>query len=147
MSPITLQPNEKELGKWTLNYLPPGGGRYTGPLVVTNLRLIFDAKFETSVAGALRELIIIEGSQGIVSIPKSRIKGVEVSKSFAKKLVFYYRQSQAGAEPQEEERYYIQDRTLLRDSKGNQTVDDKKDLSPILKQAAAYQQLFLNMFY
>jgi len=87
MSHFQLLPNETELGKWTLNYLPPGGGRYTGPLVVTNQRLIFDAKFDTSVAGALRELLIIEGSQGIVSIPKSRVKGVEVSKSFAKKQV------------------------------------------------------------
>jgi hypothetical protein len=87
MAHYELQPNENELGKWTLNYLPPGGGRYTGPLVVTNKRLIFDAQFDTSVGGALRELIIISGTHGVVSIPKNRIKGVEVSKSFLKKQV------------------------------------------------------------
>jgi hypothetical protein len=87
MANYQLQPKETEFGKWTLNYLPPGGGRYTGPLVVTSQRLIFDAHFDTSVGGALRELIIVSGTHGVVSIPKSRIKGVEVAKSLMKKQV------------------------------------------------------------
>lgn len=87
MGKFELLPNETEFGSWTLNYLPQGGGRYTGPLTVTNQRLLFWATFDTSVVGALRELIIYKDSYGFVSIPKNRIKSVAVKSSLFKKQV------------------------------------------------------------
>ena len=87
MSDFQLESGEQELGDWTINYLPPDGGRYTGKLVVTNQRLLFDAKFDTSVTGALKELIIISGSHGYLSIPKASIQNVEVKSGFFKKKV------------------------------------------------------------
>jgi hypothetical protein len=61
-------------------------------------------------------------------------------------LVFYYQQSRAGKEPQEEARYYIQNNELLKLLRGNQGAAEKPDISPILKTAASYQQLFLATF-
>jgi hypothetical protein len=87
MGQYELQPGEVELGTWTLNFLPHGGGRFTGPLTVTNQRILFDAKFNTSFSGVLRELIVFKGSWGFVSIPKDRIKNVETQSGILKKKV------------------------------------------------------------
>jgi hypothetical protein len=84
---FTLEQGEREMGSWTLNYLPPAGGRYTGKLVVTDRRLLFDARFDTSVTGALKELIIFEGSHGYIAIAKSAIKAVEVRSGMMSKRV------------------------------------------------------------
>ncbi|MBN2113893.1 MAG: hypothetical protein JW785_07190 [Acidimicrobiia bacterium] len=83
----TLAEGERELGSWTLNYLPPGGGRYTGKLVVTDRRLLFDARFDTSVGGVLRQLIIYEGDQGYLEIPKTSIRATEVRSGLLSKRV------------------------------------------------------------
>lgn len=45
---MKLDPGEKELGKWTVNYRPSDGGRYVGELVVTDQRAAFTAKYDTS---------------------------------------------------------------------------------------------------
>ncbi|MCJ7587814.1 MAG: hypothetical protein MUQ00_07945 [Candidatus Aminicenantes bacterium] len=87
MAKYDLQPNEVELGTWTLNFLPHGGGRFTGPLTVTNQRILFDAKFDTSISGALKELIVYKGSWGFIAIPKDKIKTVDVQSSLLKKKV------------------------------------------------------------
>lgn len=87
MSDIKMQNSEEALGNWTLNYNPPDGGRYTGKLVVTNQRVLFDATFDTSLSGTLGELFVTEGSHGYLSIPKDAIKGVAVKSSFFKKKV------------------------------------------------------------
>lgn len=87
MSQFEMQNGEQEIGGWTLNYVPPDGGRYTGKLVVTNQRLLFDAKFDTSMSGALKELIVVSGSHGYLSIPKSAIQDVAVKSGFFKKKV------------------------------------------------------------
>ncbi len=87
MSDFQLESAEQELGSWTLNYLPPNGGRYTGKLMVTNQRLLFDAKFDTSATGALGELLIHTGSHGYLSIPKASIQNADVKSSFFKKKV------------------------------------------------------------
>ena len=87
MSEFQLEDGEQKLGNWTLNYVPPEGGRYTGKLVVTDRRLLFDASFDTSVSGALKELIITNGSHGYLSIPKSSIQSVDVKSGFFKKKV------------------------------------------------------------
>ena len=39
MAQFEMLPDEKEIGHWTLNYIPASGGRFTGPLTVTNQRL------------------------------------------------------------------------------------------------------------
>ena len=82
-----LAPGEQELGSWTLNYVPPEGGRYTGKLTVTDRRLLFDARFDTSLSGTLRELVIVAGSHGYVAIEKSAIRNVEVKSGMLKKKV------------------------------------------------------------
>jgi hypothetical protein len=87
MGKFEFLPEETELGHWTLNYIPAGGGRFTGPLTVTNKRLLFDAQFNTSAPGALRELVVFQGTWGYVAIPKERIQKVDVSSSMLKKKV------------------------------------------------------------
>lgn len=75
------------LGDWTLNYLPPGGGRYTGKLTVTDRRLVFDARFDTSPAGTLKSLIVLEGGSGYLVIPKASIRATEVRSGMLSKRV------------------------------------------------------------
>jgi hypothetical protein len=87
MAQFEMLPDEKEIGHWTLNYIPASGGRFTGPLTVTNQRLLFDAQFNTSAPGALRELMVFKGTWGYIAIPKSRIAKVDVSSSLLKKKV------------------------------------------------------------
>jgi len=84
---VELLPDEKELGTWTLNYLPQGGGRYTGPLTVTDKRLLFKAAFDASAPGALRELLIYKDTRGYLVIPKSRIRRVARAGRLLKKQV------------------------------------------------------------
>jgi hypothetical protein len=79
MADFQLEAGEQEQGSWTVNYRPPWGGRYTGKLLVTDRRLLYDAKFDTSVSGVLVDLIDTSlGSQGYLAIPKSRITDVSV---------------------------------------------------------------------
>jgi len=87
MGKFEMLPGEVELGTWTLNFLPQGGGRFTGPLTVTNQRLLFDAKFDTSMSGAWRELIVYKGSWGFVAIPKNKIKSVDIQSRLLNKKV------------------------------------------------------------
>ena len=83
---ITLNPDESELGTWTLFYLPPNGGKYNGKLVVTNQRLLYDAKFDASFKGMVSEAVFIKwGSEGFLEIPKSAIASVEVEKKLMSK--------------------------------------------------------------
>lgn len=77
MKAIALLPGERRLGAWTLNYLPPAGGRFTGPLVVTDRRLLFQARFDASPGGVLKELAPFRDTRGLVSIPKERVRRVE----------------------------------------------------------------------
>ena len=88
MSVFELEENEKEIGSWTTNYLPPDGGRYTGKMVVTDKRVLFDAKFDTSLTGTFGELFIVSGSHGYISIPKEKIQSVEGKSSLFSKKVF-----------------------------------------------------------
>jgi hypothetical protein len=87
MAQFEMLPDEKEIGHWTLNYIPASGGRFTGPLTVTNQRLLFDAQFNTSVTGTLRELMVFKGTWGYIAIPKSRVHKVDVVSSMLKKKV------------------------------------------------------------
>lgn len=75
MARFEYEAGEKELGSWTLNYKPPGGGRFTGKLFVTDRRLLYDAKFDSSVTGVLNDLVSVHlGSEGYLVIAKDNIK-------------------------------------------------------------------------
>ena len=85
---FTFMEDESIFGEWTLNYIPPGGGRYTGILAVTDKRVLFDAKFDTSFTGIIEETMFIKhGSEGYISIPKDRISKVEIVKKGIQKNV------------------------------------------------------------
>ncbi|MGA2669753.1 MAG: hypothetical protein ABSF32_12700, partial [Ignavibacteria bacterium] len=78
MAKFTLDPGETEIGNWTILYVPPKGGKYNGKLVVTNKRLLYDAKFDVSFSGMIEEALFVKfGSEGFVVIPKDRIKNTE----------------------------------------------------------------------
>ncbi len=87
MSSIDMLQDEVSSGTWTLNYIPPNGGRYLGKLTVTNQRILFDATFDVSAQGVLGELFITSGSHGFLSIPKDQIQNVAVKSGFFKKKV------------------------------------------------------------
>ncbi len=88
MAKFELDPNEKSLGKWTLNYILPQGGHYLGKLEVTDKRLIFEAKYDTSLQGVLKETMYhVSGTEGYVIIPKSMIQKMTPKSSFFKKKV------------------------------------------------------------
>jgi hypothetical protein len=85
---FTYLENEEIIGTWTINYLPPGGGRYTGYLAVTDLRILYDAKFDTSFTGVIGEAYFVKhGSEGYISIPKDKIDTVAVKKKALSKSV------------------------------------------------------------
>jgi hypothetical protein len=87
-TPFELQPGEEVIDTWTLLYIPPGGGKYNGKCIITNQRILYDAKFDYSVKGVLDELIFFKtGSEGYLSIPKSRIENIETKNSFLDKRV------------------------------------------------------------
>ena len=83
---VTLQPGEVEIDSWTLLYVPPNGGKYNGKLMVTNRRLLYDAKFDVSMQGMLAEALTVKwGSEGYLEIDKSNIQSVEVQKKLLSK--------------------------------------------------------------
>lgn len=83
-----LLPGEETIDTWTLIYNPPTGGQYNGKLLVTNKRLLYDAKFDVSAKGFLEEAFLIKtGSEGYLVIPKDKIKSIEPQKSFFAKKV------------------------------------------------------------
>ena len=74
MAAFAYEPGESELGSWTVNYRPPDGGRYTGRLAVTDRRLLYDARFDTTALGTLEGLIRVDlHSEGYLEIPRDRI--------------------------------------------------------------------------
>ena len=80
--------DESIIGEWTMNYLPADGGRYTGTLAVTDKRILFDARFDTSFRGLMDESMFVKhGSEGYISIPKDRIDNVETAKQGLQKNV------------------------------------------------------------
>jgi hypothetical protein len=83
---VILQPDEVNLGTWSIFYLPPGGGKYNGKLTVTNRRLLYDAMFDASFKGMVVEALTIKwGSEGYLEIDKKDIQSVEVQKKLLSK--------------------------------------------------------------
>ena len=89
MAKFNLEDGEKELHNQTLFYEPQGGGKFNGKLVVTDRRLLYDAKYDASVTGIISESLFTKwGSEGFLTIPRSEITNVETQKSFmAKKVI------------------------------------------------------------
>lgn len=87
MKAIELLPGERRLGAWTLNYLSPWGGRYAGPLVVTDRRLLFQPRFDASPGGVLKGLAPFRDTRGLVAIPRERVRGVEKGGRFPRRQV------------------------------------------------------------
>jgi hypothetical protein len=88
MKPV-LQNGETVIDTWTILYIPPGGGKFNGKLMVTNKRLLYDAKYDVSAKGLLSEAMFAKwGSEGFLEIDKQDIKDVTTEKSFlAKKII------------------------------------------------------------
>ena len=82
-----LEPDEKVIDTWTINYQPQRGGFYNGKLYVTNKRLLFDARFDLSVKGFAEAYLLKVGSYMYINIPKSDIKNLEEKSGFFKKQV------------------------------------------------------------
>lgn len=83
-----LEEGEELLGNWTILYKPHGGGSYNGKLFVTNKKLVYDAQFDMSMKGLIREsFTMVIGSYMYVAIPKDQIKNIEEKSSFFKKQV------------------------------------------------------------
>jgi hypothetical protein len=89
MAKFNLEQGEKELHNQTLFYEPQGGGKFNGKMVVTDRKLLYDAKYDMSLKGMISESLFMKwGSEGFLTIPKSEIVNVEVQKSFlAKKVI------------------------------------------------------------
>ena len=54
-----LEPGEAKVGKWTIHYLPPTGGKFAGKLLVTDRRILFEPlnpKQDLSLASAIDAL-------------------------------------------------------------------------------------------
>jgi hypothetical protein len=83
-----LEPDEKLIDTWTILYKPHGGGMYNGKLHVTDKKLVYDAQFDMSVAGLIRESLTLKiGSYLYLAIPKNQIKNIEEKSSFFKKQI------------------------------------------------------------
>jgi hypothetical protein len=81
-----LQPGEVYLDTWSLFYLPPGGGKYNGKLIVTNHRLLYDAMFDATFKGMVAGALTVRwGSEGYLEIDKKHIQSVEVQKKLLSK--------------------------------------------------------------
>ena len=82
---VSLCPGETEIDSWTLFYRPPNGDRISGKLVITNRRILFDAKFNASVAAALtNDYVKVDG---LLEIDKAHVTGVNVETKLLSKKV------------------------------------------------------------
>ncbi len=86
----------RELGEWTVNYLPEEGGRYTGTLTVTDEKVVFSSLYESSNKTIVKAIFLDVGSfaaagghtvyrysddrQARVDLPVEEIAGVGAGK-------------------------------------------------------------------
>jgi hypothetical protein len=88
MSKFSLDDGETEKGKWTTNFLPYSGNKYTGQLIITDKRVIFHAQFNTSFTGIVTEALFYKfGDEGYFIIPRDQIKSIDTKVSFLNKKV------------------------------------------------------------
>ncbi len=83
-----LEESEVELGTWTTNLIIPDVGRYVGDLTITDQRVIFLSKFDTSL-GAIIDKIAFEtvDEEQYMIIPRSIIQKVTPKKGMLNKRV------------------------------------------------------------
>ncbi len=83
-----LDPGEKELGTWTTNLIIPDLGRYLGDLTVTDKRIIYLSKFDTSVDAIVDKALFraIDQQQFLV-IPRDKIQSITPRKSMLNKRI------------------------------------------------------------
>ncbi len=67
-----LETGENELGRWSLKYFPPTGGKYFGLIIITNFRLIF-VKKNLEKAGKGVGLNLLKSEISSVSIKNNLI--------------------------------------------------------------------------
>jgi hypothetical protein len=80
---IDLQSNEQRLTAGLVSYQSPGGKKFSGRLIITNKRLLYDVPFDLNAKGRLPEVMFIKwGSVGYMEIDRTDIKQTEVIKSF-----------------------------------------------------------------
>ena len=93
----------EELGTWTINYLPPEGGRYTGKLTVTGDKLHFASLYESSNSTIVKAIFLdvstfaaaggnnvyrySNDKEATVELPAGEITGVEAAKKGLMKRV------------------------------------------------------------
>jgi len=84
---IDLEPGETIQHEQVLFYLPESGGKLNGKLTVTNSRVLYEAKYDASLAGTLKSTLFVTwGSEGgLLDIRKSDIANVAVEKKFLSK--------------------------------------------------------------
>ena len=83
-----LEQGEELIDTWTIIYKPHGGSSYNGKLYVTDKKLVYDAQFDMSVKGLIREsFTLVIGSYMYVAISKNQIINMEVKSSFFKKQI------------------------------------------------------------
>lgn len=91
MAKPPLENGEQIIDSWTLNFMPTEGGRYTGDFYVTDKKVFYDAKFDMSFRGILKEAAFVQfGSEGHMTVPRDGIERVEVKKSFFKKSIILH---------------------------------------------------------
>lgn len=83
-----LDSDEKELGTWTTNFMITDIGRYLGDLTVTDKRVIYRSKFDTSVNAILDQTFFktIDEEQFLV-IPREKIQSITPKKSMLNKRI------------------------------------------------------------
>ena len=84
---MELETGEIKYDTWTVNYIPPQGGKYNGKLTVTNNRIIFIPMMDISWKGLAGGSMYEYGAKGELIISKKNIGRVDVSKSFISKKV------------------------------------------------------------
>lgn len=83
-----LDSDEKELGTWTTNFIISDIGRYLGDLTITDKRVIYLSKFDTSLNAILDKAFFraIDQEQFLV-IPREKIQRIIPKKSMLNKRI------------------------------------------------------------
>ena len=85
---MPLENSEKELGTWTTNFLIPNVGRYVGDLTITDKRVIFLSKFDTSLNSVINMAFFeTYEDEDYMILPRENINKVIPKKSLLNKRV------------------------------------------------------------
>jgi hypothetical protein len=83
-----LEESEKELGTWTTNVVIPEIGRYLGDLTVTDKKVIFLSKFDTSLNALVDKALFRSIDQeNYMVLPREEIQSIATKKSLLKKQI------------------------------------------------------------